>query len=55
MGSPIETWEGAAAFFTGAGGITPGLFLFLSIAFCIGAIAYGARHESESYERCELE
>ena len=55
MGSPIETWEGATAYFTGAGGITPGLSLFLSVALCIGAIAYGAKHESESYERAELE
>lgn len=55
MGSPIETWDGATAYFTGAGGVTPGLFLLLSAAFVVGALIYGAKHETHSYERCELE
>lgn len=55
MGSPIESWDGVTAFFTGAGGATPAIFLLLSLAFCIGALVYGARHETESYERLDLE
>lgn len=55
MGSPIESWDGAAAYFTGAGGASPLLLLLAAAAFCVGAIAYGARHESESYARCEPE
>jgi hypothetical protein len=55
MGSPITSWDGAAAYFTGAGGATPALFLILSVLFTIGAIWYGAKHETHSYERLELE
>lgn len=53
MGSPIETWDGAAAYFTGAGGVTPVLFLVLALAVCVGALIHGARHENESYEKLE--
>jgi len=55
MGSPITSWDGAEAYFTGAGGASPGLFLALAVIACVAALIYGARHESESYERCELE
>lgn len=50
MGSPIDSWEGAGAYFTGAGGATPGLFLILSIVAVIGAIAYGAMQEESSHK-----
>lgn len=49
MGSPIETWEGATAIFTGAGGATPTIFLALAVIVCFGAILLGARHESHAY------
>lgn len=55
MGSPIETWEGASAYFTGAGGFTPGLILLLAAGFCLAAIIYGGIHEAESYRNCEPE
>jgi hypothetical protein len=55
MGSPITSWEGAEAYFTGAGGATPALLLILAVAFTVAAIVYGARHESHAYAKCELE
>lgn len=55
MGSPIETWDGASAFFTGAGGFTPGLILLLSMIFCVAAIIYGGMHEAESYRNARPE
>jgi hypothetical protein len=55
MGSPITTWEGATAVFTGYGTATPALFLALAAIVTVAAIVYGAKHESESYARCELE
>ena len=51
MGSPIESWEGATAYFTGAGGASPGIILFLSIALCIGLIVHGAIHEEHAYDK----
>ncbi|MFN3537389.1 MAG: hypothetical protein ACK4Y4_08095 [Brevundimonas sp.] len=55
MGSPITSWDGAEAVFTGAGSAMPGLFLILSIAMVLGALWWGARHESEAYERISRE
>jgi hypothetical protein len=55
MGSPITTWEGAEAVFTGYGTAMPALFFALAVAATIAAIVYGAKHESESYARSELE
>lgn len=49
MGSPIDTWEGAGAYFTGAGGATPGIFLLLAIAVTVGAIVIGAINEERLY------
>lgn len=51
MGSPISTWEGAAAYFTGAGGASPGIILLISVVVCFGAIVYGAIHEEHSYSK----
>lgn len=50
MGSPIETWEGAEAYFTFANssGLT-GLFLIASIAVVIGVIAVTMNHEKSSF------
>ncbi len=51
MGSPIDSWEGAAAYFTGAGGASPGILLFISLVVCVGAIVVGAMSEEKSYSK----
>ncbi|MGH1482416.1 MAG: hypothetical protein ACRBM6_27455 [Geminicoccales bacterium] len=51
MGSPIENWEGAAAYFTGAGGASPTIILIISIVVCFSAIVYGAISEEKSYSK----
>ncbi|MEM7423673.1 MAG: hypothetical protein AAF334_08100 [Pseudomonadota bacterium] len=53
MGSPIDSWEGATAIFTGAGGVTPMLFLILSVIICVGLIIHGAMHEEDAYKKHE--
>ncbi len=53
MGSPIETWDGAAAYFTGAGSAMPGVILVISAIFCVVAIAMGAAHEAHAYKSLE--
>ncbi|MEM6421907.1 MAG: hypothetical protein AAF698_04900 [Pseudomonadota bacterium] len=53
MGSPIDSWEGAGAFFTGAGGATPAIFLVLAIVAVVGAIAWGAMQEESAHKDCE--
>ena len=50
MGSPIDTWEGAGAYFTGAGGASPMILLIVSFVVCFGLIAYGAWQEEASYK-----
>ncbi|MEM1382320.1 MAG: hypothetical protein AAF713_15005 [Pseudomonadota bacterium] len=50
MGSPIDSWEGAGAVFTGAGGATPGLLLLLAVIACFGAIAWGAVQEEAAHK-----
>ncbi|MEO1490586.1 MAG: hypothetical protein AAFV19_00350 [Pseudomonadota bacterium] len=51
MGSPIETFEGAAAIYTGAGGATPGIFLILSVVLCFGLIVHGCIDEEKKYKK----
>lgn len=51
MGSPIDSWEGAEAYFTGAGGVTPMIFLILSLVVCVGAIYFGAVQEEKAYKK----
>jgi len=51
MGSPIDTWDGATAIFTGAGGATPGIFLLLAVVACFGAIVLAAIHEEHVYAK----
>lgn len=53
MGSPIDKWDGAAAYFTGAGGASPMIFLVLAVVACVAAIAYGALQEEKSYKEHE--
>ena len=50
MGSPIESWEGAEAYFTFANspGLT-GLFLVAAVAVVIGVIAITMNHEKKSF------
>lgn len=55
MGSPITSWEGAAAYYSGAGGSSPTFFLVLAVIAVIGSLWYGAVHETHSYEKLELE
>ena len=50
MGSPIDSWEGAGAVFTGAGGASPGLILILAIVAVVGAIVIGAIHEEKAHK-----
>lgn len=50
-GAPIETWEGAEAYFTFAD--SPAMmtiFLILAVIVTFGAILYGGRHEAEAYK-----
>lgn len=50
-GSPIETWEGAEAYFTFAD--SPAMIMILLILAVIatfGAILYGGKHEAEAYK-----
>lgn len=51
MGSPIDSWEGAAAYFTGAGGATPGIILLISVIVCFGAIVLGGIDEEMTYAK----
>lgn len=51
MGSPIDSWEGAGAYFTGAGGGSPGFFLLLAVVVCVGAIVIGAINEEKTYKK----
>jgi len=50
-GAPIETWEGAEAYFTFAD--SPAMmmiFLILAVVATFGAILYGGKHEAEAYK-----
>ncbi len=50
MASPIDTWEGAEAYFTFADNpIAIGIVLVISIAVVAGAIIASAKHEYDSY------
>lgn len=52
MGSPITSWEGAAAHFTGAhSGTSLTVILILAIALTVVPIWYTARHEAELYRK----
>lgn len=54
MGSPIETWEGAEAVFTGAHSSTSiWFFLILAVVLCILPIINAAMHENHAYREHE--
>ncbi len=52
MGSPIDSWEGAAAVFTGAGSsFSIGLFLAIATMLTLAPIVYTAKHETDVYNK----
>lgn len=54
MGSPIDKWEGAAAYFTGADQpIMLYVILAAAIVVTVLSIIKGGIHEDESYKKIE--
>ena len=52
MGSPITSWEGAAAHFTGAdSGLGLGIILLVAILLTVVPIWHTARHEAKLYAK----
>ena len=52
MGSPIDSWEGAAAVFTGAGSsLSIGLFLAIAAVLTLAPVIYTAKHETDVYKK----
>ncbi|MEM1160059.1 MAG: hypothetical protein AAGJ28_03935 [Pseudomonadota bacterium] len=51
MGSPIDSWDGATAVFTGAGGSSPMIILIISVVLCIALVVQGAIHEEHAYNK----
>jgi len=52
MGSPIESWEGAEVYFTGAdSGFAIWFFLIAAVALTVIPIVSAAKHERESYKK----
>lgn len=53
-GSPITTWEGAAAIFTFADSpFLIAVFLVLTLLVTCGVIAHSAKHETAAFKRYE--
>lgn len=50
MGSPIEVWEGADAYFTGAGGSMPFIWFLISLIVVILVNLSAFYHENKSYK-----
>ena len=52
MGSPIESWEGAAAVFTGASSsFSIGLFLIIAIVLTVAPVIHAAWHETDLFNK----
>ncbi len=52
MGSPITSWEGVTAYFTGAdSGFEIGVFLILAVVICVVPIVECAIHERKAYNK----
>lgn len=52
MGSPITTWDGAEAYFTGAhSSLALTIFLVLAVVACFAPIVECALHETKAYEK----
>lgn len=51
MGSPIDTWEGATAIFTGAhSGLSIAVFLIIAVVLTVLPLLDSAKHETEAYK-----
>lgn len=56
MGSPIEKWEGASAYFTGADQpVMLYVILAAAIVVTVLSIIKGGVHEDESYKKCQAD
>ena len=52
MGSPIDSWEGAAAIFTGANSsFSIGVCLLIAVVLTVLPLIDSARHEGEVYKK----
>ena len=52
MGSPIDTWEGATAVFTGAHStLSITVALLLLVVLCVAPVVYTAGHETDQYKK----
>ena len=54
MGSPLESasWNGVeGVYYTGAGGVSEPLWLFVSIGICAVALIAGLAHEKMAYRK----
>lgn len=51
--SPIESWEGAAAYFSYAGGSGVYLWFLVAVALCVGTIVVSIRAENRAEELAE--
>lgn len=49
MGSPIEVWQGAGAYFTGAGSGMPVIWFLLALVVTVAAALSAFFHENKSY------
>jgi hypothetical protein len=49
MGSPIEAWEGVAAYFTGAGGGMPLVWMLIALVVTVASALSAFFHENKSY------
>ena len=51
MGSPLEVWEGAEAYFTFADSpVMMGILLVLAVGVSIASIVVVSKHEAECYK-----
>lgn len=54
IGSPITTWEGAAAYFTFADKpVVLYVILALAVILCFGTIVKAGIHETEAFKKVE--
>lgn len=52
MGSPIDTWEGATAIFTGASSsFSIGFFLLIAVVLTVLPLLDSAKHENAAYKK----
>lgn len=52
MGSPLQSWESVEAYFTFADKpFVVVILLLAAVAVTLGAVIYGAAHETEAYKK----